>query len=57
MDFKKDARNCAVNSGVNMKKVDACVSGSKGVELQLQAERESKEIIKRSMFVPTVNLI
>lgn len=57
MDFSKNLRKCASSNGVDMNEVDECVNGNKGTELQLQAEKESEEIIRRSMFVPTVSTL
>lgn len=55
MDRSKNPSNCARNLGVDMNKVNECVQGNKGVQLQLKAEKETTPIIQRSSFVPTVN--
>lgn len=54
MDFLKNPSNCAQNLGLDMNKVNQCVNGEKGIELQLEAEENSREIIGRSGFVPTI---
>lgn len=54
MDFSKNAYNCAQNLGLDMTKVNDCVNGEKGTELQLEAEEYSRDIINRSGFVPTI---
>lgn len=54
MDFTKNIQNCAKKSGINSSDLNLCLTGEKGIELQLQAEKESEEIIRKSSFVPTV---
>lgn len=54
MDFSKNSRNCAQNLGLDMKKINECETGEKGIALQLEAESFSQDIIARSGFVPTI---
>lgn len=37
-----------------MNKINECVNGEKGIDLQLEAETYSQDIIARSGFVPTI---
>lgn len=37
-----------------MDKVNSCTNGPRGVELQLEAEKFSQDVIARSGFVPTI---
>lgn len=37
-----------------MNKINECANGEKGLQLQLEAEEYSKNIISRSGFVPTI---
>lgn len=54
MDFQKNPTNCAQNMGLDMTKVNQCVSSDRGTQLQLKAEQDSKDVIGRSGFVPTI---
>lgn len=53
--MQKNPQSCAIQAKVNLKKVDFCVKGARGLQLQLIAEKESEAIINTSMFVPTVS--
>lgn len=55
MDFSKNPSICAQNLGVDLRHVNECAQGNKGIQLQLKAEKDSAPIIQRSYFVPTVN--
>lgn len=57
MDFSQNPQNCAKFSGVNLNKVNECMTSNKGIELQLKAETDSTRVIRRSGFVPTVNFM
>jgi hypothetical protein len=54
MDFSKNPSNCASNLGLNLNKINECANGEKGIELQLEDEKKSADIINRSGFVPTI---
>lgn len=55
MDFSKSPTNCAQNIGVDLNRVNQCVEGERGVQLQLNAEKFSFPFIQKSAFVPTVS--
>lgn len=54
MDFNKNPSNCAQNLGVDLVKVNLCNNGERGIQLQLEAEKASTDIIAASGFVPTI---
>lgn len=54
MDKLKNPSNCAQNLGLDMNKINNCAHGQKGIQLQLEAEKFSHDIISRSGFVPTI---
>lgn len=54
MDFSKDQNQCIRDAGLNLDDTLACFHGQRGIELQLQTEKDSGPIIKRSGFVPTI---
>lgn len=54
MDFLKIPSNCAYDLGLNLEQIDECVNGTRGTELQLEAEKYSKDVIDDSGFVPTM---
>lgn len=54
MDFAKNPSNCAQNLGLDLSAINSCFNGPEGTSLQLKAEEDSKNIIRRSQFVPTI---
>uniref|UniRef100_A0A8D8G6E9 Gamma-interferon-inducible lysosomal thiol reductase n=1 Tax=Culex pipiens TaxID=7175 RepID=A0A8D8G6E9_CULPI len=54
MDFNADPRGweCAFRSGVNLVNAQQCAEGPQGVQLQLEAERRTRQI--PLTFVPTI---
>ncbi|CAO1408492.1 unnamed protein product [Diamesa tonsa] len=54
MDFGKDQSKCIEDAGLNVADAMACFHGPKGIELQLQTEKDSGPIIQKSRFVPTI---
>lgn len=54
MDFSKDQSKCIEDAGLSLADTMGCFHGPKGIELQLQTEKDSGPIIKRSGFVPTI---
>ena len=56
MGYSKNLQTCAQRAKVDLKMVEVCVKGGRGLELQLKAEKESEDIIDASRFVPTVSL-
>lgn len=54
MDFLKIPSNCAVNLKLDLKAIELCYTGDRGTQLQLEAEKYSRDIIGKSGFVPTI---
>lgn len=40
--------------GLDMGKISQCENGPLGIQLQLQAEKQTEGVISRSNFVPTI---
>jgi len=54
MDFLKIPSNCATTLGLDLKAIENCYNGERGIKLQLEAEKFSKDIIEKSGFVPSI---
>lgn len=54
MNFSKDQNKCIEDAGLILADAMGCFNGPRGIELQLQTEKDSGPIIKKSGFVPTI---
>ena len=54
MDFSKDQNKCIEDAGLDLADTLACFHGQRGIELQLQTEKDSGPVINQSRFVPTI---